>query len=87
MLTFNDTTMNVNRFEHNVCELRTESLRGKSSTAGNKKITAYFLKLSAAFGRDVCVIKSHRNVGCFVSTVDHGTRLAHQATGLLPSLF
>ena len=44
VLTCNDTAMNVNRFYKVLCRLETVVLRGKSTTAANKKINASNMK-------------------------------------------
>ena len=66
LLTWTDIASNVNRFGQSVCGHRSESLRGKSRAAGNKKINANFL-----FGGFIASYESWcvNEQLCFVSTV------------------
>ena len=64
--TCTDRARNVNRFGQSVCGLETVVLRGKSTTAANKKINANFLFGGFIASYESLCVNEHL---CFVSTV------------------
>ena len=83
-----DIASNVNRFVDSVCGHRTESLRGKSRAAGNKKINANFLFGGFIASYESWCVNEHPDSyrECFVSTVvRYHTGLAQRCTASLPS--